>query len=72
MSDLKKVLKYVKLKPIVEDLTDMTYGTAITSHVNGKNTKGDPHPGLTEAEKSHLKPAFKKVADMLNEEADKM
>jgi hypothetical protein len=74
MSKLKETLKYVKLKPIVEDLCpDLDYKTGgIQQHVNGKNTRGNPSEGLTEKEKASLKPAFKKVADMLNSEADKM
>lgn len=73
MSDLKKTLKYVKLKPIVEDLCpNLEHSTALHQHVNGKNTRGNPGEGLTDEEKASLKPAFKKVADMLNSEADKM
>jgi hypothetical protein len=73
MSDLKKTLKYVKLKPIVEDLCPtLDYSNALTQHVNGKNTRGNASEGLTDAEKASLKPAFKEVAQMLNDEADKM
>lgn len=73
MSDLKKTLKYVKLKPIVEDLCpNMEYNTALMQHTNGLNTRGNPGSGLTESEKAALKPAFKEVAQMLNDEADKM
>lgn len=73
MSELKDTLKYVKLKPIVEDLClELEYSTALHQHVNGKNTRGNPSEGLTKKEKASLKPAFKKVADMLNSEADKM